>query len=269
MAGWTDGPVVGFDTETTGVDVHSDRVVTAAIVRRAGGTQAVATWLLDPGIEIPAEAAAIHGITTTHARAYGRRPAEALDEIARTLAAALLRDEPVVAFNASFDLTLLDAELRRYALPTLAERIGRPVRVVIDPLVLDRHLDRYRPGKRTLGDLRTHYRVATDATLHAADVDVAATLDVLRAMTRAYPHLRTASLDSLHDLQVAAHRRWATSFNAWRDGQGLTGPGAELEWPMRTTPAPAAEQVAMSVPVPVPAPVPVPVPMPVAERALS
>jgi len=236
MTGWIDGPVVGFDTETTGVDTGSDRVVTAAVVRREGGEQAVSTWLLDPGVEIPEAASAIHGVTTAHARAHGRPAGPALDEVAQILAAALLRDEPVVAFNASFDLTLLDAELRRYALPTLAERIGRPVRVVLDPLVLDRHVDRYRRGKRTLGDLRAHYRVTSDAALHTADVDVAATLDVLRAMTAVYPGLGSTSLDRLHDLQVVAHRRWATSFNAWRASQGLDGPGAELDWPVRPTP---------------------------------
>ena len=34
--GWTDGPLLGFDTETTGVDVDNDRIVTAALVRRDG-----------------------------------------------------------------------------------------------------------------------------------------------------------------------------------------------------------------------------------------
>lgn len=238
MNGWIDGPVLGFDTETTGVDVLGDRIITAAVVRRAGSEQAVSTWLIDPGVEIPPEAAAIHGITTEHARAHGRPAAAALEEIARTLAAALLRDEPVVAYNASFDLSLLDAELRRHALPTLPERIGRPVRVVVDPLVLDRHLDRYRRGKRRLGNLCEHYGVTASAALHAADVDVTATLDVLAALGRAYPAVAQTSLERLHELQVTAHRRWATSFNEWRRTRGLTGPGAELDWPVRVLEAP-------------------------------
>ncbi len=237
---WIDGPVLGFDTETTGVDVTSDRVVTAAIVRREAGVQAVSTWLVDPGVEIPEGASAIHGITTEHARTHGRQPAAALEEIARTLAAGLLRDEPVVAYNASFDLSLLDAELRRHGLPTLPERIGRPVRVVIDPLVLDRHLDRYRRGKRRLGNLCEHYGVTASAALHSADVDVAATLDVLAAVARAFPVVAETPLEELHEIQVVAHRRWADSFNAWRLGQGLTGPGAELEWPVRELTAAAS-----------------------------
>ncbi len=35
--GWVDQPMVGFDTETTGVDVDRDRIVTAALVRRTRG----------------------------------------------------------------------------------------------------------------------------------------------------------------------------------------------------------------------------------------
>lgn len=231
--GWVDGPVLGFDTETTGVDVGSDRIVTAALVRREGTTTSVTSWLIDPGVEIPAAAAAIHGISTEHARAHGTVPRGALDQIASAISAALLRGEPVVAFNASFDLSLLDAELARHHLATVPERIGRAVRVVLDPLVLDRGLDRYRRGKRKLGDLCAHYGVHSSAALHTADVDVLATLDVLRAIAQRFPEVASMSLDALHDRQVVAHRSWAQSFNAWRTDQGLTGPGAELVWPVR------------------------------------
>ncbi|HQY34619.1 MAG TPA: exonuclease domain-containing protein [Actinotalea sp.] len=235
---WIDGALMGFDTETTGVDVGTDRVVTAALVRRAGsaapGTPSLSTvtWLIDPGVPIPAGAAAIHGVTTAHARAHGRPAAVALEEIATGLAAALRRGEPVVAFNASYDLSLLDAELRRHRLPTLPERIGHEVRTVVDPLVLDRYLDRYRPGKRRLGDLCAHYGVTT-AALHTAEVDVLATLDVLAAIAAAHPELAAMTLDEVHDLQVTAHRTWAEGFNAWRTQQGLVGAGAELDWPSR------------------------------------
>ena len=106
--GWVDGAVVGFDTETTGVDVTTDRIVTAAVVRRHGTSTSVRSWLLYPGVEIPQAAAAIHGISTDHARRHGADPTRALDEIADELAAALVRGEPLVAYNASFDLSLLD-----------------------------------------------------------------------------------------------------------------------------------------------------------------
>lgn len=230
---WTQGALLGFDTETTGIDVEQDRIVTAALVRRDATGTHVRTWLIDPGVEIPAAAAAIHGITTEVARAQGVEPAGALEEIATDLAAALSRNVPVVAYNASFDLGLLDAELRRHGLRTLPERLGTGVAPVIDPLVLDRANARYRPGKRKLADLCKVYSVTDDGNLHTADVDVVATLDVLEKIVRAYPQLGELSLGDLHTYQVGAHREWAEGFNAWRRDRGLTGPGADVAWPVR------------------------------------
>ncbi|WP_448061913.1 exonuclease domain-containing protein [Cellulomonas hominis] len=230
---WADGPMLGFDTETTGVDVDHDRIVTAALVRRDASGTRVRTWLIDPQVEIPAAASAIHGISTEQARAHGMHPVQALEEIAAAIAAAVAAQVPVVAYNASFDLCLLDAELRRYGLATVPERAGRPVGPVIDPLVLDRAEDRYRSGKRKLVDLCGVYRVVDAGALHSADVDVAATLDVLDRIVDRFPHLGDLDLGALHDYQVAAHRAWAESFNAWRAQRGLTGPGAELTWPGR------------------------------------
>lgn len=227
---WTAGPMLGFDTETTGVDVSEDRIVSAALVRRHLGTTEVRTWLLDPGVPIPPEASSIHGITTEVARAEGQDPAGALDEIAKELAEALSDGTPVVAYNATFDLCLLQAELRRYGLPTLEDRIGTQVAPVIDPLVLDRAVDRYRRGKRKLVDLCGVYAVVGDGALHTADVDVIATLDVLDAIVTRYPDIAARTLEDLHGYQAAEHRRWAEDFNAWRERKGLTGPGAELTW---------------------------------------
>ena len=231
---WIRRPLLGFDTETTGVDVAGDRIVTAALVLRTPGTGTeVRTWLMDPGVEIPDEAAAIHGISTEHARAYGVAPREALEEIATELAAHLADGVPVVAYNAAFDLSLLDAELLRHGLKSLPQRLGRPVEPVVDPLVIDRWLDRYRAGKRRLGDLTEWYGITSDGDLHTAEVDVLATLDVLEALARRFPQLARMPLADLHQQQIGAHRQWAVSFNAWRREQGLTGPDASGAWPVQ------------------------------------
>lgn len=229
-SGWAHGPVLGFDTETTGVDVREDRIVTAALVRRDASGARQRTWLIDPGIEIPAVASDIHGITTAHARAEGVAPRAALEEIAAELVDAFRAGVPVVAYNASFDLTLLDHELVRWGLPTLAERLGRAPGPVLDPLVLDRALDRERSGARKLVDLCQHYRVEALARLHTAEVDVAATLEVLDCLVRAFPELPARNLGELHEWQRACHREWAADFTAWRTENGLTGPGPEPEW---------------------------------------
>ncbi|GCD21319.1 exonuclease domain-containing protein [Cellulomonas algicola] len=231
--GWNDGPLLGFDTETTGLDVDRDRIVTAALVRRDADGTHVRTWLLNPGVEIPEPAASIHGVSTEHAKAHGVAPKGALDEIATELAEAFRAGVPVVAYNAAFDLCLLDAELRRYRLPTLPDRLLGAARPVIDPLVLDRAEDREREGKRKLVDLCGVYEVVESGELHNADVDVVATLDVLERIVGRFPHLADLDLDTLHEYQVTAHRAWAESFNAWRTEKGLDGPGAEPTWPAR------------------------------------
>ncbi|MDC7120668.1 exonuclease domain-containing protein [Cellulomonas fimi] len=231
--GWNDGPLLGFDTETTGLDVDRDRIVTAALVRRDTSGTHVRTWLLNPGVDIPEPAAAIHGVSTEHAKAHGMPPKVALDEIAAELAEAFRAGVPVVAYNAAFDLCLLDAELRRHRLPTLPDRLLGAARPVIDPLVLDRAEDREREGKRKLVDLCGVYEVVESGDLHNADVDVVATLDVLERIVGRFPHLADLDLDTLHEYQVTAHRAWAESFNAWRTEKGLVGPGAEPTWPAR------------------------------------
>ena len=228
---WAGGPFLGFDTETTGVSPADDRIVSVALVERDGRGTRARTWLIDPGIEIPAAASAIHGITTEHVRAHGRDPAGALSEIAGALADALHSGVPVVAFNACFDLTLLDAELTRHGLPTLSSRRGGPARPVLDPLVLDRAIARYRPGKRRLADLCAVYDVTPQAGLHSAEVDVVATLDILAAIAERHPEIASMPVEQVHTWQVTAHRAWAENFNAWRRSQGYAGTGATTWWP--------------------------------------
>ncbi|WP_082110233.1 exonuclease domain-containing protein [Demequina phytophila] len=231
---WLDETMVGFDTETTGVSTERDRIVTAAVITRRAGEVSTRTWLIDPGIPIPAAASAVHGISTERARAEGVQPPAALEEIATALAEALDAGVPVVAFNAQFDLTLLENELARHGLPSLASRLSRgEVRPVVDPLVLDRKLDQYRKGKRKLIDLCTLYSVSVVADeLHAADADVLATLELVHALAAAYPTMRDTPLDSLHDLQADAHRVWAVRFAAWLKSKGTTDDLPDPTWPV-------------------------------------
>ncbi len=231
---WTTRPLLGFDTETTGTDVTRDRIVTVALVHSVGpgrGNETVATWLIDPQMDIPEAASRVHGISTEHARVHGMDAAEALDEVAGMIADALAQDVPLVAFNGSFDLQILHHELTRLALPTLEERIGHEVAPVLDPLVIDRGVDRYRKGKRTLTDVLAHYGIEQDGRMHTADVDVSATLDVLRALIEKFPAVADSTLTDLHQQQMAWHRAWAENFNEFLRSKGRT-PDVSLTWPM-------------------------------------
>ncbi|WP_037577491.1 exonuclease domain-containing protein [Phaeacidiphilus oryzae] len=245
---WADGVLVGFDLETTGTDPATSRIVTAALVKTKGG-EPVGTpgaWVVDPGIPVPAEAAAIHGYTTERVRAEGRPPAEAVDEIAAALCGHLADGVPVVVFNAPFDLSLLEAELARYGLASLAERLsarrgalpgGAPALIgpVIDPLVLDRRLDRYRRGSRTLGSVCAAYGVVfAAADAHQAGGDALAAVRVAVALARRHAgQLDGVDAELLHRHQVGWHAEWAADFEGWlRRGRE---PGATIprDWPLR------------------------------------
>ncbi len=210
---WGRVTLLGFDTETTGVDVRRDRVVSAALVRRDATGSHVRTWLIDPGVEIPAAAGSIHGLTTEYVRAHGAPAGPALDEIADEIVAVLRAGGALVAYNADFDLDVLGAELERHGLPSLAERLGGPVRPVLDPMVLDRMADPAREGGRRLVDLCEHHDVIT-GLLHTADADALATLDVLERVVAASPALAAADPQELHDRQAVAVAAWRAAYHA-------------------------------------------------------
>lgn len=228
-----DTTFVGFDTETTGVSPHHSRLVTASIIV-TGQNPERHEWLADPGVEIPSAASAVHGISTEKARTHGRPVAEVLPEIRDILLTHLRAGHPVVAFNASFDLTLLESELVRHGHQSLTELLGGEPTPIIDPLVLDRMIDRYRKGPRRLESLCAHYRVEASG-FHDASADVEATLAVLEAMMKTSALLRSSSLAKLHELQKNAHASWAESFNQFLASKGKK-PDVDPSWPLLSSP---------------------------------
>lgn len=67
---WYRELLVGFDLETTGTDPREARIVTAAVIEvRDGQVLGHREWLADPGVEIPADAVAVHGISNERAAA--------------------------------------------------------------------------------------------------------------------------------------------------------------------------------------------------------
>ncbi|MEU3754563.1 3'-5' exonuclease [Streptomyces olivoreticuli] len=235
--GWHQELLIGFDLETTGTDPAEARIVTAAVVETKGGEPiGRREWLADPGVPVPAEAAAVHGITTERA-ALGRPAREVVEEIAATLTAHWSAGAQVVAYNACFDLSLLAAELRRHGLSSLGERLGeeaagRETGPVVDPYTMDRAVDRYRKGKRTLEAVCGEYGVVLDGA-HEAGADALAAVRVARAVAERYPHIAEASPWSLHGDQVRWYAEWATSFEKWLRRQGNSEAVVDPHWPLR------------------------------------
>jgi len=70
---WHEDLLVGFDLETTGTDPRQARIVTAAVTEVKGGEPVRhRAWLANPGVPIPAETTAIHGVSTEQAAAERR-----------------------------------------------------------------------------------------------------------------------------------------------------------------------------------------------------
>lgn len=62
-------PIIFFDLETTGVDTARDRIVEISMVKvMPDGEEITKTRRLNPGMHIPEEASAIHGITDDDVR---------------------------------------------------------------------------------------------------------------------------------------------------------------------------------------------------------
>jgi DNA polymerase III subunit epsilon len=206
---WYDRPMVGFDVETTGVRREHDRVVTATLTYDSPGTSAfVREWLINPGIEIPAEATEVNGITNEMLAEQGQDAAEA-----------------IAAYNAMFDVSIMDREQRRHGLPTIfADGIkGGPTPFVLCPMTIDKAVNPYVKGRgmRKLTPTAARYGVELKDA-HQATADVRAALDVARRLhlpqpadqddrfpeqiTRRRTILADASEEDLRGWQVAWHR---------------------------------------------------------------
>ncbi|MFE9171288.1 3'-5' exonuclease [Streptomyces kebangsaanensis] len=239
--GWHREPLIGFDLETTGTDPREARIVTGAVIEvREGEPAGRREWLADPGVEIPADAVAVHGISNERAAAEGGPADQVADAIADVLTGYWKAGVPVVAYNAAFDLTLLSAELRRYGLPSLSERLGgTEPGPVIDPYTIDRWADRYRRGKRTLEAVCTEYGVVLDAA-HDASADALAAARLACAIAVRHPKVAALDPAELHRRQIEWYAAWAADFQSFLRRKGDPAAVVDGTWPLRE---PAGETV--------------------------
>jgi len=242
--GWHLGRLAAFDLETTGVDPEEARIVEAYVARVGGGQPAheYVNMLVNPGVEVPEEAAAIHGYTTEHLREHGENPKAAVEVVVCAVAAALQEGVPVVGHNVPYDLTVLDRECRRHGLATLDERTVGTAWHVIDTRVISKQMDKWRrrvseqQGAHALKTSAQAFGVPwSDADAHGARYDalisarVAWRMGVIAAMPREQrPRIQAGRGDDRHlfdalavDLPTlhARQERWAAeqaaSYQEW------------------------------------------------------
>ncbi len=191
-----------LDTETTGLSADDGhRIIEIGCVeiveRRLTGRQL--HLYVNPERDIDQGALEVHGLTRERLLAEPRF-GDIADRICEFVA-----DAEVLIHNAPFDLTFLDAELRRLGRP----RFTALAASITDTLALAREL---HPGRRnSLDALCDRYAISNvHRTLHGALLDAELLADVYLAMTRGQ--------DSLEIMLSNGHE-----FDEGVDGRG--------EWP--------------------------------------
>lgn len=215
--------MLSFDLETTSANPLEARIVTSALVRIDGREVTATEHLADPGVEIPEQAAAIHGISTEKARAEGRPHNEVLKETVDTIKQAWDDGFTLIVFNAPYDLTVLRALTGDFT-------VTGPV---FDPLLIDRAMDRYRKGgKRNLGALSEHYGVQLENAHEATSDAMAAARIAWKQVNSVWPELAQKDLDELMEFQAVKNFEIQTDFRKYMESRGRDTSGINTAWPM-------------------------------------
>jgi DNA polymerase III subunit epsilon len=176
-------PLAFLDLETTGLSIFSDRIVELAVIRISPqGDVLEAVRRFNPGMPIPAEATAVHGISD--ADVAGEQPFAAR---AKSLA-ELLDSCDLGGFNIRrFDLPVLMGEFRRAGVP-----FSVTGRRLIDAQVIF-----HREEPRDLSAAARFYLDREHEEAHTALGDIRTTAAVLTAQIQRYSNL-PRDLDGLH-----------------------------------------------------------------------
>jgi len=217
---WYEQPWIGFDTETTGTDPKTARIIQAAILTHDPEGKLVeedCVIHINPSVPIPPQASAIHGLTIEKLIKLGATKSwDAIPCIMETIKRrALFRNYPLVIYNVSYDWTVLLAECAR--LPGFLPEGKNPM--FLDPLVIDRELDKCRKGSRKLEETARFYKVELNSA-HGAQADAKAALGVMGALINAYPELKEHKLADLQLLQAEWYEEWKDQLNEYWERKG-------------------------------------------------
>jgi DNA polymerase-3 subunit epsilon len=177
-------PIIFFDLETTGINHATDRFVEIALVKMLpGGRRDTWSQRINPGIPIPPDCTAIHGITNEDVK-----DAHSFRQIAKELY-AWMKGADIGGYNvARFDLPLLVEEFLRAG-------------VVVDfstSKVVDVQKIFFKMEQRTLSAAYRFYCSKTMENAHSAEADTNATIEILEAQIDHYQEL-VNDVSALHD----------------------------------------------------------------------
>lgn len=202
---WTELPFLVVDTETTGLDKTTHRVIEIAWVlfeaRKEIASDARLCSVPDP---IPEEITDITGISS--AMLIDQPGFEFhIDSFLEAASKAAF----IVAYNANFDRLFIEAEFAR------AGKI-MPQFTWVDPCVYIREFDRYQKGKK-LSDAAARWGVSLNGA-HRALADAKAAGHLLLKLM---PHLKASSLSELITLQNGWQQDQERQYKAYAARKGI------------------------------------------------
>ncbi len=195
-------PIIFFDLETTGVNIATDRIVEISILKVfPNGNKESKTWLVNPEIEIPAEAAAIHGITNEKVVTE-----PTFKELAATVN-ELIADCDLAGFNSNrFDIPLLAEELMRAGIDfDMKNRKAIDVQVIF-----------HKKEQRTLSAGYQFYCGKNLEDAHSAEADTNATYEILLAQLDKYTDIEN-TVDALSEFSTHGERADFAGFILFND----------------------------------------------------
>lgn len=199
-------PLVVFDIESTGVSPRKDRIIElAAIKLMPDGEEIPKCWLMNPGVPIPPETTAIHGIS---------------DEIVKDCPTFADKAEEIFEFFRGCDLSGFNAD--RFDIPCLEEEFAR-IGMAFAPSAR-KHVDvqriYHKKEPRDLSAAVRFYLGRNHDGAHGAEADTRATLEVLKAQMAKYSDL-PATVDEMDEYLVPHDPMNADRAGTlrWKDGE--------------------------------------------------
>ena len=184
-------PIVFFDLETTGINIATDKIVEISILKVfPNGNKESKTWLVNPEIEIPKEAADIHGITNEKVvtEPTFKELAPKVNE--------MIGDADLAGFNSNrFDIPLLAEELMRAGIDfDMKNRKAVDVQVIF-----------HKKEQRTLSAGYQFYCGKELEGAHGAEADTNATYEILLAQLDKYEDIEN-TVDALSEFSTHGKR---------------------------------------------------------------
>ncbi len=176
-------PLVVFDLETTGISISTDRIVEIACIKvHVNGEEELKVMKINPGIPIPPESTAIHGISDADVA-----DAPTFSQVAKELG-EFMKGCDFAGFNSNkFDFPLLVEEFLRAGVDFDVEN-----RRFIDAQRIYHTME-----PRNLSAAYKFYCNKTIENAHHAEDDTIATLEVLKAQINHYQELQN-DIEFLH-----------------------------------------------------------------------